>query len=343
MAEAWELILHHTYAGTPGVIFDHSPTHRSHGQPVNLADADFLADGATSGSGAVRLHSRTSMIRVPPSDSWRSLGGVHVEMLCETDMIRTGGPIVTADSFNFGTSDGFFSGEFAQTHGGSSAIGEGGSEPRPLPPDTWMTLVLHYDPAGVQVEINGDVVHRWEGWNGLLSPTSGLVIGNDLTGQHGLIGRIDDLKIWRLNPHLIGDTFTGRPVKPAVAQCWAEWSRKLDEVIKADPRCAKQVVTLLQRAMLSIMNDLAARPSIQPQFSQLADRYQQLWSEGRLAEIPAVLADVIALLRNAGFNPAQIADLQALQHDTCFAAMGERLPINCDPEFTDMFSVSESF
>ena len=40
MAEAWELILHHTYAGTPGVIFDHSPTHRSHGQPVNLADAD---------------------------------------------------------------------------------------------------------------------------------------------------------------------------------------------------------------------------------------------------------------------------------------------------------------
>ena len=74
MAEAWELVLHHTYAGTPGVIFDHSPSRRSHGQPVNLIDADFLTDGATTGSGAINFHSGTSMIRVPSSASWRPLG-----------------------------------------------------------------------------------------------------------------------------------------------------------------------------------------------------------------------------------------------------------------------------
>jgi len=344
MAEAaWELVLHHTYAGTPGVIFDHSPSRRSHGQPVNLTEADFLADGATPGSGAVHFHAGTSMIRVPSSASRRPLGGVRIEMICETDLIRAGGMLVTADSFSFGTSSGFFSGEFAQTHGGGSAIGRGGTPPRPLPSDPWMRLVLQYDPAGIQAEINGDVVQRWDGWNGLLAATSGLIIGNDRTGQSGLTGRIDDLKIWRLNPHLIGNVFVGRPVKTSVGRCWAEWSRQLDEVIRADPRCWKTVSELLPRAMFRVMSEIAHLPNIGPQFTDLSVRYQQLWSEGRLDEIPAVLADLIALLRGAGFNPAQIADLQALLNDPCFQSITERLPINCDPAFTDMFAVSESF
>ena len=57
MADPWELVLHHTYAGTPGVILDHSPSRRSHGQPVNLTEADFLTDGVRPGSGAVRFDS----------------------------------------------------------------------------------------------------------------------------------------------------------------------------------------------------------------------------------------------------------------------------------------------
>jgi hypothetical protein len=343
MAESWELVLHHTYAGATGVIFDLSPTRRCHGQPVNLTDADFLTDGATPGSGAIHLHSGTSMIRVPSSASWRPLGGVRIEMVCETDLVRTGGPVVTADSFSFGTDDGFFSGEFAQTHGGSSVVTEGGSEPRPLPADQWMTLALQYDPAGVQAEINGRVVQRWEEWNGLLAATAGVIIGNDRTGHNGLTGRIDDIKIWRLNPHLIGNVFVDRPVDTSVGRCWAEWSRKLDEVAKSDPRCWKKVAELLPRAMFSMMNEIAHTPNIEPQFTDLSARYQELWSEGRLAEIPAVLADIIALLRGAGFNPAQIANLQALLNDRCLASILEQLPINCDAAFTDMFSVSESF
>ena len=344
MADAWELVLYHTFAGTPGVILDHSPSRRSHGQPVNLTDADFLTDGARPGSGAVRFDSAASMIRVPPSESWSPLGGIRIEMLCETAMIRTGGTLVTGDSFEFKTGDGFFSGSFAQAHGTSSAVTEGGSKPRPLPPGDWMTLVLQYDPGGVHVEFNGDVVASWDGrWDGLLAGTAGLVIGNDKTGHNGLIGRIDDIKIWRLNPHLIGDNFVDRPVDNNVGRCWAEWSRKLDAVLKSDPRCAKQVVNLLQNGLFSLMADIAARPDIQPQLAELQLRYQELWSEGRLNEIPAVLADLIGLLRSAGFNPANIAAWQALQNDACFRGFLEQLPINCDQKFTDMFSVSESF
>jgi hypothetical protein len=343
MVDPWELVLHHTYAGTPGVILDHSPSRRSHGQPVNLTDADFLTDGVQPGSGAVRFDSPASMIRVPPSESWGPLGGVRIEMLCETDLIRSGGALVTGDSFEFNTGSGFFSGSFVQAHGTSSVVTEGGSEPRPMPPGDWMTLVLQHDPGGVHVDFNGDVVASWERWDGLLAATSGFVIGNDKTGHNGLVGRIDDIKVWRLNPHLIGDNFVDRPVDNNVGRCWAEWSRKLDAVLKSDPRCASQVATLLQNGLFSVMGEVAARPEIQSQLAELRTRYQELWSEGRLAEIPAVLADVIGLLRSAGFNPANIAAWQALQNDACFRGFLEQLPMNCDQKFTDIFSVSESF
>lgn len=341
MAEPWELVLHHTYAGMPGVIFDHSPSRRSHGQSVGLADDDFRADGATPGSGAVHLRSGT-MIRVPPSASWRPLGGIRIEMVCETEMIRSGGTLAAGDSFSFTTGGGYFGGEFVQTSG-ASAVGRGGSEPRPLPSDQWMTLALQYDPAGVQVEINGDLVSRWDGWNGFLAGTSGLVIGNDPSGQSGLVGRLDDLKIWRLTPHLIGTVFVERPVETPVGRCWAEWSQKLDQLVRDDPQCWNKVGDLLPRAMFSVLNQIDQMPQVQTQFAELSRSYNELWSQGRLAEIPAVLADIIALLRGAGFNPATIADLQALLNDNCFASMVEQLPMDCDGAFTNMFSVTESF
>lgn len=344
MAEPWELVLYHTYTGLPGLVFDHSPTRRSHGQPVDLTDGDYLTDGATPGSGAIRLRGGTSAIRVPPSESWNPVGGVRIEMLCETALIRSGGTLLCADSFEFGTGDGYFHGQFTQTTGGSSAVTEGGSEPRPLPTGEWMTLALQYDPAGVHVEFEGDIVASWEWeWNGLLTPTSGLVIGNDRTGHNGLNGRIDDLKIWRLNPHFIGDRFVERPLDPGVGRCWAEWSRRLDAVIKSNPDCWNELATLLPRAMFAMMAAIAALPNIAPQLNELTLRYQELWSQGRLDEIPAVLADLVALLRGAGFHPSQVADLQALLNNSCFASFQEQLPINCDVEFTDMFSISESF
>jgi hypothetical protein len=147
MADPWELVLHHTYSGTPGVIFDQSPSRRSHGQPVGLSDADFLTDGAAPGSGAVRFHSATNVIRVPASQSWAPMGGVRIEMVCSTDMVSNGGTLVTGDSFDFrATGNGYFSGEFASTSGGGSGFGEGGLDPRPVPSGEWMTLGLLYQP-----------------------------------------------------------------------------------------------------------------------------------------------------------------------------------------------------
>ena len=343
MADAWELVVHHTYSGPPGVIFDHAPMHQSHGQGVNLADADFTPDGASPGSGVVRLRAGTSMIRVPASPSLRPLGGIRIEMLCDRELMRNGGTLISGDSFEFHTGQGFFGGGFTQIDGGGSEFGEGGSEPRPLPDDPWLTGGLQYPPAGGPAEINGRVVARWDQWNGLLASTAGLVIGSDRTGGKGVTGRIDDLKIWRLHPHRIGSVFVERPVEPEVARCWAEWSRRLDEVIRADPHCWQTLTVLLPKALFVVVGQIAALPGIQRDYADLSARYHQLWSEGRLGEIPAVLADLIALLRGAGFNPAGVTQLQELLHSGCFASLVEQLPIDCDAAFTDMFSVSESF
>ena len=61
MADPWELILHHTYTGTPGVVCDQSPGRGSHGVAVNLADSDFLVNGISAGSGAVTFHPGSSV------------------------------------------------------------------------------------------------------------------------------------------------------------------------------------------------------------------------------------------------------------------------------------------
>jgi hypothetical protein len=346
MADPWELVLHHTYSGTPGVIFDQSPSRRSPGQPVGLSDADFLTDGAAPGSGAVRFHSASNMIRIPASQSWAPMGGVRIEMVCSTDLVRTGGTLVTGDSFDFrANGDGYFSGQFGEVSGGSSGFSEGGSDPRPVPAGDWMTLGLQYQPSGVQVSFNGTVVTQGDDWNGALASTAGVIIGNDTSGQHGLIGRIDDLKIWRLNPQAIGDDFTGRPMDPGVAACWSEWTRKLDALTRSDPHCAHIVFTLIERAFASVMADFARMPqTVRQAVADAGVRYQELWSEGRLAEIPAVLADMVALLRNAGFQPRNNADMQALQGNDCTGRILRELSIDCDSDFTDMINgVAETF
>ena len=53
---------------------------------VNLADGDFLSDGASPGSGAVNFQP-DSMIRVPATKSWRPLGGMRAEVVCIRDVL----------------------------------------------------------------------------------------------------------------------------------------------------------------------------------------------------------------------------------------------------------------
>jgi hypothetical protein len=88
MADPWELILHHTYTGTPGVIFDQSPGRGGHGAAVGLSSSDFLTDGASAGSGAIDFSSSGNIgkLRVVAPKKWRPLNGIRVELLLYLDV-----------------------------------------------------------------------------------------------------------------------------------------------------------------------------------------------------------------------------------------------------------------
>ena len=109
MADAWELILHHNYASTPGVIFDDSPRRLSHGVAVGLEDSNFVHDGAQAGSGAINFPTDVLVpegsINVAQSDCWVPLKGLRVEIVCRRDrapMVPEAiGHLIESDSFSF--------------------------------------------------------------------------------------------------------------------------------------------------------------------------------------------------------------------------------------------------
>jgi hypothetical protein len=90
MTDPWELICHHTYSGTPGVVFDHSPSHLSHGEAVGIGPAAFSQNGATPGSGAVRIGQDGERIRVPQSSCWSPLVGLKAEVTVRLDSDTAG-------------------------------------------------------------------------------------------------------------------------------------------------------------------------------------------------------------------------------------------------------------
>ena len=74
MSDSWELICDHTYTGIPGVVVDSSPSAASYGQSLGLDDTDFLKDGASAGSGAVRFYKPGSVYVPVDKAPWRDPG-----------------------------------------------------------------------------------------------------------------------------------------------------------------------------------------------------------------------------------------------------------------------------
>jgi hypothetical protein len=342
MADPWELILHHRYSGVPGLVFDRSPGRGSHGIAVGLSDDDFLADGATSGSGAINFASG-GRIDVPASKSWNPLLGLRIEVVCIRDVdVDHNGTLISAQTFGFGVSpDGNLRlGFLTDPEGSPAAAGTIGSEPgEVIKTGSWTTVVWEYDGLfSFHVAIDGIVISTWTDPLRPIVPPRLISIGAHADGSSSWKGRIDDVKIWRVNPQRIDDAFTDRPVDSGVVECWAQWGRELVEVLRRDPHCAETALNLLTTATSSVVADImSAGEPMRSQLQEAAIRYRQLWSEGRLDEIRPVLADFIAALQRAGVGVLNNADVQALNGDACMAGIVEQLrPLNCDTQFIDL-------
>lgn len=335
MADPWELILHHTYTGTPGVIFDQSPGRGGHGVAVGLSGSDFLTDGASAGSGAIDFSSG-GRVRVVAPKKWSPLNGIRVELLCYRDVldgsldhILEGGNfrlIVRGDLMRVIFDSG-------SNHYFLSRYG--------TPAQEWMTIGFTYDGLSTaELSLNGVIVDQRIGPLLPIDATQGLLIGG--AGSLGFAGRIDELKMWRVNPHRADSEFTGRPVDESVKDCWAQWTRGVGEALRklseSSPECPARIRYLLSRAVAGVVRDgLTHSDASATRWHKTSDAYRQLWSQGQLEDIVPLTADLLTWLQLEGLDPARNPDALALFNDACWQRLVELAPpLDCDPQFTEM-------
>jgi hypothetical protein len=340
MVDQWELILHHTYSGTPGVVFDSSPARGSHGVALGLDQSDFSIDGQAAGSGSVRLH-RNGRIAVTPTKGWDRLQGIRVEVLCRSEKPEGGGRLVDANRSFFLALHA--SGVDASFFGVSPVSLQRFSAPfdGDVIPDGWILIgVLHDGAATLEISLNGTVVKRWTDTPLVpVAPTKAVTIGSERTADLFFTGQIDDVKVWRPSPHKADDDFIRRVVKANLTDCWAEWGRRLrdalDELGTENPECPARIANLLDRAIASTVAQTQIHN--RPRWEEAVTEYRRLWSAGHLDQIGPLLAGLVSALQSEGLD--QNPDYLALVNDACWKELVSKTPpMDCDPQFTRMIS-----
>jgi Concanavalin A-like lectin/glucanases superfamily len=351
MAERWELICHHTYQGIPGIVLDRSPTARSPGRAVGLANADFLRDGATPGSGAVSFYKPGARIHVPigPDNlaTWQPLGGVKVDVTFRRDPHPAGvvpiDTLVDAGPFQLyvriNSLVGWVSSYPTQYANISSAFDPVGPQSYQVPTGPWVTVGLLHDGVGtLELHANGQVVARK---SGPLAPVNavggaGISIGNALNDDWSLHGEIDEVKIWRLNPQRATEEFFSRPMDEQTVDCWRRLLRESRAAFARHPECARELLAGVGHALDRLHRQaLATGPETRRRLEQSQRTYRHLWRAGKLdsPEMRKLFADLIAWMSLAGVHPDADPELMALRDSDCLKTiLGELSVPDCDPE-----------
>jgi hypothetical protein len=267
---------------------------------------------------------------------------VKVEVVCICDE-STGGTLIDGPGFSFEIHDGVMTSSFQVVGGGGGGQTTLHREAR-VPVGEWATVEWMWDGFGSSsFWLNGEVVLQG-GASPLASDQRSVWIGvgewapNQFRSE--FTGRIDDVKVWRLNPRRVDDEFTDRPVDNAVRDCWKQWGRDFVKLMEADPDCAETMMQLMLKAMASSFHEvLSAGEPLRTQLMEAAQRYRQLWGEGRLDEIPAVLADFLAAVRRAGVDPIGTSEFDDFRQNPCVLKIFDQIPVpDCDRDFVDMIN-----
>jgi hypothetical protein len=344
MADSWELVLHHSYRGTPGVIFDESPRRECHGVAVNMDRSAFSEDGAEAGSGSVSFPQSDSRIRVPAKpDAWKRSTPIRMEFVCRVDdsaggMLFGSGNFlelaidqgaVVAHVLDFG-----FVAEFSTAGSGVE-----------VPTGSWVTVAFEYDGlTELELSVDGAPVHVTQKFAPVTPLNQDFFIGSDFKGGNVFRGSIDDAKIWRLNRNYIGNNFGSRPVDDPVIDCWHEWSRRAWELLHDDPDCAKEVLALMQAAVHSVLQaGLLGGDASRNRWLSSMEEYRQHWAAGDLSSVRGVLNDLDQLLKQLHLDAEHNPAVKALLDNRCFKKIADILgPPHCDPEFIDIFRVDDA-
>jgi len=344
----WELICHHTYKWQ-GVATDLS-LYDSHGIAENLSSIDFLADGATPGSGAWRFH-LNSRVAVATNPGWRPLVGLRVEATIRMPVLASHRQIVIEahKSFRLYTMDRYLFGAF---HGNPavypqqdwdivSTYKDGLQIPGyRVPLNKWIRVVFEHDGlTQMRLSVDGVAVTSPRG---VLSGVpgvgpKGICIGNSVVdGEQPFPGDIDEIKVWRLDPRAVRNQFLGRPIDQATADCWARHVRSLTAAFAKYPDCAKKLTAEMRAALDRWLRVIVAQgPETRQRFDDVREEYAKLWREGKLhgPEMRKLLRDWCAWLRLVGIDPCGDERAQAIKQSECWRMVSKELAgVDCDPQ-----------
>jgi hypothetical protein len=164
---------------------------------------------------------------------------------------------------------------------------------------------------------------------------SGVSVGNRLSGGRPLLGAIEELRIWRLDPRQMKRNFLCRPYTAKTAMCWTDIFRQIGQWLRDHPAEAQTIANDISALERKVLHGLYLLP--QPERAHLrnvVNRYQQLWCSGNIEgpEMSAVFVDFIRLIRKQGLDPEsqpvwnELKTLLQRMHTDL-----HKIDLNCDP------------
>ncbi|KWX23475.1 hypothetical protein AFM11_14435 [Mycolicibacterium wolinskyi] len=348
MADSWEVILHHTYRGAPGVVYDSSPIKGAHG--VAVGGVKFHPDGQGPDSGSISFRNAASCIHVEATKGWDTLGALKIETVCRFGLAARRGHFQSLIRYR----DRFLLGVYgsnpntrtvhilASVHTGTPQR-FGILSPR-LPVDEWLTLGVWFNGWDrLELSVDGAVVKTKTSAIGVgpLSGRSPAIIDIGGRGYHRVRfeGRIDEVRISRSNPRAVAEDFLNRPMDSETAECWVRWGRKLLDWLRQNPRCADEfaaLVTQMRHTVYAIDRDAELRDM----FRRAAETYRKEWRTGLLAS-DAMVDALVAVSSVIGRSDLPVqASVDLLTASDCWRRLRMEVPVpQCDPQLAQLANV----
>jgi hypothetical protein len=203
----------------------------------------------------------------------------------------------------------------------------------PVPANTWVTLGFYHDGfATMQLAMDGVVVGQTSVTAGVPSVQGGgVIIGNITASGQPLLGEIDEVRIWRLDPNAVRREFLCRHYDAKTAACWTAIARAVNAWAQAQPTQAAAIAALINAQIAGkIRAILQLPPSEQAKLRAILESYCKLWCSGPIdgTQMRNVLRQWFAALVANGIAPNLDLTTGELQ-GVIDAAKG--LTLDCDP------------
>jgi hypothetical protein len=151
-----------------------------------------------------------------------------------------------------------------------------------------------------------------------------------------MVGAVDEVKLWRLDPDRVSKEFFDRPMDDATRRCWDEFLRWLQNWRRDNPDCADELDELIDALLREIASGIAASPATTDRFGATRRRYRELWQANQMGgpEMAALLDRFTAELHKEGINPDRLDSLHKLLDSDCYHRFRSEMPsLDCDPAF----------